>query len=388
MDEQRQRILSLLEQFNNGSISDQDMQELIAWYESFENDLQYTDDLTDELRHKIKQDQFLLVNRKLDKELEHQTLQLTKKSHSLWSRVMVAASLLIVLSVGTYFILNRQEPSTQVAQRLKNDVAPGGDKAILTLSTGQQIILTDAGNGKLASENNTTITKSGNGQIVYENGSDDASAIIYNTMTTPKGGKYTLTLADGTVAILDAGSSVTYPVAFRGKERVVKMTGQVYFSVVHNSEKPFKVMVNDQVIEDLGTEFNVNAYEDEPIIKTTLVQGSAKIWKGSSSAMLKPGQQGVTSSAGNGIDVSAANISSDIAWKEGYFRFNDEKIESIMRKLSRWYNIDVQYVGQKPQDEFNGRMSRYKNISQVLKQLEKTEGVHFKVEGRRVTVME
>ncbi len=289
--------------------------------------------------------------------------------HRLWPRIAAAASILIACSVGGYFLFNQHPQHQQVAQ--VQDVAPGGNRATITLGNGKQIVLTGAKNGQLAAN----INKTADGEVVYEP-TAKTDQVEYNTMTTPEGGEYELSLSDGTIVKLDAASSIRYPVAFNGKERNVTVTGQVYFEVKHNPAQAFKVSVKDQTIEDIGTHFNINAYE---AVTTTLVEGSVRV---NHKITLKPGEQT------DGAGVKTVNINEIIAWTKGYFRFHDEDIASVMKQLGRWYNVEVVYQGTVSKERFNLRITRSRNISSVLNALEKTQkSVHFKIEGRRVTVL-
>jgi len=325
--------------------------------------------------------------------MQHE-LGFTKKGHRpvrMWRRwnIAAAASIILAITFGGYFLTHRQNVS-----EFKNDVAPGHNQATLTLANGQKITLTKNLSGQLARQGATVIGVNDKNEIAYTgSGTDNNATDIYNTLSTAVGEQspYPLILADGTKVWLDAGSSITFPVAFAGKERSVKITGEAYFEVVHNDAQPFKVIAKNQVIEDIGTHFNVNAYNDEKVITTTLLEGAVKVSIPGTQAeqaqvILKPGQRSVLKN--NMLDVGNANIEEAIAWKNGYFRFENEGIQSIMRKLSRWYNIDVQYSGTIPDETFYATSSRYKNISEVLTMLQNTKGVHFKVEGRRVTVMQ
>jgi len=268
-----------------------------------------------------------------------------------------------------------------------NDIAPGKNAAMLTLANGEVINLSDAKNGILALEQQINIRKTGDGQVIYSAGIS-SEALVYNTMNTPRAGKYTLTLADGTIATLDAESSITYPVAFGKKERRVKMTGQVYFQVVHNADQPFRVDVKDQMIEDLGTEFNINAYDDEAIMKTTLIEGSARVIYHGSSALLSPGQQAAIHRGAEKISVNKVDTEEATAWKNGYFLFNNEPLESVMRKISRWYDVDVVYPSVAPIGEsYLGSITRYSNVSKVLQMLEITGDVKFRIEGKKIIVV-
>jgi len=304
------------------------------------------------------------------------------KVRPLWTRIAAAASILLVLSAGGYFLLRKEKAPEQVAVVQKVDVLPGNQSAILQLSNGQQISLNAAKAGKIAVQGNTSINKTADNKIVYEAGAP-STELVYNTVTTKRGNFYPLTLSDGTVAILDAGSSIKYPVAFAGKERRVEITGQVYFEVKHNAQMPFRVSVKGQTIEDIGTSFNINAYDDEPNIKTTLIEGSVKI----SQTTLTPGQQAVISN-GN-IKVKKADIGQVIAWKDGLFNFEGMPLADAMRQISRWYDVDVEYPDGMPKTVFHGEMHRNVNASQVLEVL-KFFKVNFQIvqrsDGKKILV--
>lgn len=311
---------------------------------------------------------------------------------ALWPRVAAAASIVLVMSFGGYFLLHKQHEISY----FKNDVLPGHNQATLTLANGQKIILTKRLSGILARQGNTQIGVNGQNAIVYNTNATNANLPVeYNTLSTTVGEQspYPLVLADGTKVWLDAKSAITFPVAFTGKERLVKVTGQVYFEVSHNGAQPFKVEVKNQIVEDVGTHFNINAYDDEKTITTTLLEGAIKVSVPDADMpaeraglLLRPGQQSVLKS--NSFNISDADLEKVIAWKNGYFRFNNENIQSVMSELSRWYDIDVKYSGPIPDEKFYATSSRYRNISEVLTMLQKTGGVHFKIEGRRVTVMQ
>ncbi len=315
-----------------------------------------------------------------------------KPARKVWPRIVAAASIILGLFIGSYILIHTTE-SKQTAQIQKQDIAPGSNKAVLILANGQQIILSDAKNGHLAQQGSAIINKTANGQVVYNTlknsptGGNSEETFVYNTMTTPRGGQYHLTLADGTNVWLNAASSIRYPTAFTGKVRLVEVTGEAYFEVAHIAAKSFRVISKNQAIEVLGTHFNVNTYEDEPATITTLLEGSVKISSihSSNSSLLKPGEQAEITT--EGIKVMSADIEEAVSWKNGDFVFNNQNIKSIMRSLSRWYQLDVIYQGPVSQELFYAKISRFKNISQVLKMLEKTKAVHFKIEGRRVIVI-
>ena len=370
------RINFLAKKWKDGTITDLEKQEFEKWYVDFDDVLEIN---SDESREETE---YRLYNRIAKRG------NIGLKRNPKWLHIAAAASILLCLGLGSYYYIAKQVQQ-QIAQTQINDIAPGGNKAILTLANGQYIILTNAKNGQLALQGNTSITKTADGNIVYYQAiakSSASSAIAYNTVSTPVGGEYHLTLSDGTNVWLNAASSIKYPTAFTGADRKVEITGEAYFEVTHNAAKPFRVQSDHQVVEVLGTHFNVNSYADENETKTTLLEGSVKVTGSSGTKFIKPGQQAIL--RGNNLDIAEADVEEAVAWKNGYFRFNDEKIGSVMRKLSRWYNIDVTFEGNMSDEGFDGKISRYKNISQALKMLEKTKAVHFKVEGRRVTVMQ
>ncbi len=297
---------------------------------------------------------------------------------SLWPRMIAAAVVLILISTGIYFYQAAKEPVTFVEAR-ENDMDPGGNKATLTLADGRRISLTDAGDGELAHESGITIIKTGEGQVIYKitNADGQADALSYNKIETPIGGQYQVNLPDGSTVWLNSASSMRYPVRFTGSERKVEITGEAYFEVSHDASKPFRVVSENQTVEVLGTSFNIMAYHDEASTSTTLIRGSVRVIGGDKSEVIKPGQQ--TSVNKGNISIKDADIDEAIAWKNGYFMFKSEDIGSIMRKISRWYNVKVEYQGVDMENVFGGRVSRSRKVSEVLKLLESTGSVHFKL---------
>jgi ferric-dicitrate binding protein FerR (iron transport regulator) len=270
------------------------------------------------------------------------------------------------------------------------DIMPGGNKAILTLGDNTTINLDDAKNGVVGQQGNTQVVKSKEGRLDYYTVGAKASAITYNLLTTPRGGQYQLALPDGSKVWLNAASSLRYPTAFAGKERVVELHGEAYFEIAPNPSMPFKVAVSQQAgeapaeIEVLGTHFNVKAYADEPAVHTTLLEGSVRVRKGRNIVPLQPGQQASWNSARD-VRVVPADVEEAVAWKNGLFKFNEATIEDVMRQLSRWYDVEVVYTNGIPGDLFRGEIYRNVNVSKVLKVLE-ASGVQFKVEGKKILV--
>ena len=307
-----------------------------------------------------------------------------------WKKWMaVAASIILLLSAGTYLWINHRSEIATTAPSKKNDLSPGLDGAILTLADGRQIVLDSIHNGTLATQGNVSVTKLSNGQLAYHASNEGSGTILYNTLTTPKGRKTSLLLADGTKVWLNAASSLRYPASFAGKERSVEITGEAYFEVAKNAAMPFVVKKTgtDYRIRVLGTSFNVNAYDDEEAITTTLLEGSVKIQKGMNGNALRPGQQALVANGNDKIEILPdANIAQVMAWKNGIFRFDRADIHTVMRQIARWYDVEVEYKGNITQ-HFGGTISRDVNVSQVFKMLEMTGAVKFTIEGRKIEVM-
>lgn len=306
--------------------------------------------------------------------------------------VQVAAAVLIICGVAGVLFKNKPNKTSAGTTSIAKvkPIVPGGNKAILTVAGGKTIVLDSAANGTIAQTNAGKVIKTKSGQIVYDgnNATHQGNEIAYNTLSTPKGGEYQVVLPDGTKVWLDAASSIVYPTAFAGKERRVKLTGQAYFEVAKNKDKPFYVDVNQSEIRVLGTHFNISAYNDDHETTTTLLEGSVQITKNHSTSLLKPGQQAVINNGSDKIVVAPANIQDVMAWKEGYFIFNDDNISGIMRKVSRWYDVSVDYKGNYDDQQFGGTFYRSKSITELLQHLEKIGKIHFKISGRRVTVMD
>jgi len=375
----RNRLQKLARNYLKGKLTASEQQEFDEWFLSEDAEETILEIGLTPLEHK----RLMLARIHLDAGIVRQEA----KKRWLWPRI-AAASVIIILSYGTFLLFPGKPVKKRMAHTIQ-DIAPGGNKAILTLANGEKVQLNGTKNGLVAKQGGVTIAKREDGQLSY---SDDqavaASGELFNTVETPRGGKYQLTLADGTIAILDAASSIHYPVAFKGDQRSVQITGQVYFEVVHDARRPFKVSVKDQVIEDLGTKFNINAYDDEPVTKTTLVEGSIGLKTSSQYIILKPGQQAINSTGNPITNVVAVDIEDAMAWKNDNFLFNNEPLESIMRKISRWYDVDIQYQkGFNLKESYLGGLTRYSNVSQVLKLLEITGEVRFEIDGKTIRVI-
>jgi transmembrane sensor len=272
-------------------------------------------------------------------------------------------------------------------------IVPGSNKAVLRLANNQVIVLSNSKNGVLARSGSLNVRKVNDGKLVYQANkiadatSTSAQQSHLNTLIVPNGGQYQVVLEDGTKVWLNSASSLTYPDAFTGADRQVKLTGEAYFEVAKNPDKPFYVNVNNEQIRVLGTHFNIAAYDNDDDITTTLLEGSVRVTKNNTTVMLKPGQQSVSMNNSDRIRVADADIDEVMAWKHGYFIFNDENIQDIMKRVSRWYDVDIAYDGAVKDQQFGGTYDRSKSITELTKYLEKLGKVHFKIEGRRIIVM-
>jgi len=293
-----------------------------------------------------------------------------------------AAAAVLALIAGTYLWLQRPAKHPAMQPPVAH-IIPGSNKAILTLSDGSAITLDSTGN-QVIRQGATAIHQQG-GQLKYDAQSAPA-AVEYNTLATPRGSQFRVMLPDGTQVWLNAASTLRYPTAFTGPERLVEVNGEAYFEVAGNAARPFKVKIKDAEVLVLGTSFNVNAYADEPITQTTLLQGSIKLSANNNQVLLKPGQQ-ATLATDKAFHINEINPNDAIAWKNGYFLFKNESIESVMRTIARWYDVDVTYQGDVKQQRLGGTVSRYEKLEDLLKTIELTKSLKFKIEGRRVTIM-
>lgn len=358
----QQEVNLLLQKYQSGTATEQEKALLESWYLSYEEPAAETLSMEERVAAVDKvwanlQDGFPAVKRL-----------------NLWPRIAVAALVVIALSIGFYFVNtgSRQLESDRIAHT-KQDIAPGSNKAVLSLGNGKTVDLSSQQSG-------ITIHT---GKLAYNDGTAiNAAAGRMLSLTTPKGGIYRLILPDGTSVWLNASSSLSFPATFEGAAtREVSLKGEAYFEVAKNKSVPFRVTAAGQLVEVLGTHFNISSYADDPVAKTTLLEGSIR----TGGLILKPGEQAIVKDGR--AKAEQANIEETIGWKNGYFIFENESITSIMKKISRWYNVDVVYEGEIPSDNFGGRVSRSGYVSEILKTLELTGKVHFKVEGRRITVI-
>ncbi|SMC58463.1 FecR family protein [Pedobacter africanus] len=326
------------------------------------------------------------VKSNLIREMGEQEVDRPVSKNQLWLKVAAV----LVLCAGVVFFTTHTKKRELLA-----DVAPGGNKATLILADGSKVLLDSAVKGAVIQQSGVMVTKTADGQLVYTIQEHvvhgHPKKMLTNTVSTPRGGQYQVNLPDGTRVWLNAASELKFPLSFAGlKERRVSLTGEAYFEVKKNATQPFIVASDRQVVQVLGTHFNVNSYKDDASTKTTLLEGAVKVRSltgaNPDEAILKPGQQARIGEASAVINVANVDPSAEIAWKKGQFFFENEPIENIMKAVSRWYDVDIVY-----KDDFAGKtvwgsVTRYGNVSKVLSILELTGGIHFKIEGRRIIV--
>lgn len=318
--------------------------------------------------------------------------QIEPRTKKLWSnkmllRMITAAA--IVTLVFSFIFINQYKTNNgerKIAVNKNNtpfvaDIGPGGNKATLKLANNRVIVLDQVKNGVLVDIGNMLVKKNQNGQLVFEAKStteNNTAATGENILTTPAGGQYEVLLADGSKVWLNASSSLKFPTVFSGKERNVELTGEGYFEISKSKDQPFIVNAKAMKIEVLGTHFNINAYPDEQSSATTLIEGSIRFSYLTNTVLLKPNEQAKVKNQSFKINKNI-DVQEVLAWKEGYFIFDNEEIHSVMRKLARWYNVRVEYEDPSVNEEFVGTISKYKNISEILKLLQATGTIKFKI---------
>lgn len=392
----QERIKTLISQYFNNSISRKDCMELLKYMDDHE---EVVSPLIDKyLQAEELSGEFSSYQKEQTYDRILSTLNRSNSSKKNWIKLIssrrvlypVAAVLMIAILVGGLIYQNKNTEIPTQSLVLQDDILlPDSSNALLTLSDGKTILITES-TEKIYERDGVHVGRSEDGSVYYKvekrgRGSVD---VEYNTLATPKGQTLHLTLADGTKVWLNAESSLRFPSAFSGAKREVELTGEAYFEVAHNSAMSFEVNAQGNIIHVLGTHFNVSAYEDQPQVSTTLVEGSVNVSSTNGNAMiLEPGQQAIIEHSTGNISKSTVDVNSMLAWKRGYFRFDDESIESIIHAVSRWYDIEsVEYDGSFD-GRFTGTFKRSKKLSQLFSHLEKLSSMHFKIEEGRVTIM-
>ena len=366
----------LLNRYRNGQVSEEEKALVESWYLNYTQkaaDPEISDLELEANQHKILDHIMAVIE--------------PERKFYYWRYISVAAAVVAVIFAGGPLLKENSVPNkaSSVIKTGNNHLPPGGNRATLILSNGSSINLTGVKNGALASEKGVVINKNADGRITYGHGKGNAaSASVFNTVLTPRGGQYQLVLSDGTKVWLNSASSLKYPVTFTAAKREVELSGEAYFEVAHNQHKPFMVVSNGQTVEVLGTHFNINAYQDEQATKTTLLEGSVKVLTKGVSSKIKPGEQ-VQQTNGK-LTVSECDLEEAVAWKNGFFYFKDDNIKTIMRQLSRWYDVEIKYEGQIPEREFSGQMNKNIDASQLMHILS-IEKIHYRLENRTIVII-
>ncbi len=385
-----------------GELTQQEQELLNTWLSEDEKNKLFLESLTDEaaFRNDFRFFSSLDVNSAWQivsqRTLEKRDVKLWEKFGN-WKHVAI---IIFFLTAGLLFYKGfKKDKEPVIAEKVKShyndDVLPGGDKARLELADGSVVILEQANNGSLQEQGGTKLVKQ-DGRLIYNAAQGYHSGeISYNKISTPKGGQYQIILPDGSKVWLNAESSLRFPTAFIGNERLVELTGEAYFEVAKLPDTspsaastnmvPFKVKTNKVNIEVLGTHFNVMAYVNEKAIYTTLLEGSVRVSQLTTrnSQLLKPGQQAKVNENIQLVNVDTEEV---IAWKNNLFQFNGADIQTVMVQIARWYDVEVDYEGQIPSKHFTGIISRNINVSKVLEMLELTGGVKFEIKGKRISV--
>lgn len=307
-----------------------------------------------------------------------------------WRRLAVAASFLLIAGVVLLFVA-RKQPKSRIAQQIPvtTDVLPGGNKATLMLDDGSTIVLDEMKKDSLVQQGSMQVRKSADGLLIYSVAGHPASAeaVIYNTVTTPRGGQYQVALPDGTRVWLNAASSIRFPTRFVQDQRTVSITGEVYFEVAHRPAQPFVVTAGATTVQVLGTHFNIKAYADESVIKTTLAEGSVKIVNAGKTAVLKPGEQ--LQSGGSLFKIMQhVDVEAELAWKNGLFYFKNDGIEAVMKQVERWYNVEVQYNGTIPAKQFTGTIPRSATLSELMEMLSFYDDMKCVIKGNSIIIQQ
>ncbi|NQX40744.1 FecR protein [Pedobacter steynii] len=377
-EETPDHILKLAEKWQKGTITDEEKFVYEQWYAAFDDE---------QLQHQHSDVDPAQLLTKIQARIKNE-LPAVSKVIPVWKKLSaVAASLILVGLTILYDYQSTAPTSNPIAQK---QMVPGGNKAYLTLANGKQISLTNAKNGNLATEQGIAIIKTADGQVIYQMKDLPISGetIARNNISTPNGGFWKVQLSDGSSVWLNSASTLSYPSTFKGQDkRIVNLSGEAYFEIAKDQEHPFIVETKGQEVEVLGTHFNIKAYPEENNTKTTLIEGSVKVKFNHQNELLKPGQQATLSD--NGLQIESIQTEYAIAWKNGFFMFNYEDLETVMLKISRWYDVQVDYQNASVKRHvFFGTISKYENVSNVLAMLERTRVVKFKLEGKKIKVTE
>lgn len=375
------RIEYLLQRYVNKSCSRQELEELFGYIGQ---------DHSEEALQRFMENAYQTAQPVPELDFDHIYTKILTPAPAAGVRIFtlrrIAAAAVILLLAGAAYLLLNHKATEKVIAKVEpvTEITPGSNKAVLTLADGSTITLDSAGNQTIQ-QGQVAIRKQ-NGQLLYD-AQAEGTGIHYNKLTTPRGGQFKLVLPDGTKVWLNSASTLRYPTAFSGKDRIVELEGQGYFEVAKNAAQPFKVMVDNMEVQVLGTDFDVMAYPDEATVNTTLLTGSVQVKEGTTLQLLQPGQQAVLDNQRHTVSVKNADLKKVTAWKNGLFVFNNMALPAILREVARWYDVDIVYAAKPSEELYGGGIGRNLNLSGVLDLLEASGYNHFKIEGRQVTVL-
>lgn len=400
----RSEFIALIKKYQERKASPEEIDFIRQYFEYFEREEKISSTLSEREKEYLGNKLFRNINRQIDAHAASAQPRLFAMHLSV-RRIAAAIIFLMLSGSAAYYFFrhstrNNSTVSSVKVKKYKNDIAPGGSKAILTLNDGTKINLDSAVTGTISQQGVAKVSKFNNGLLAYHANHTEIgiknSPVFYNTINTPRGGQYQVMLSDGSKVWLNAASSLRFPTVFNSGQRVVELTGEAYFEVAHLDTKGAKTKSTFTVkiinaagvkreVEVLGTHFNINAYQDEAVVKTTLLEGSVKMTEGSKTVLLTPGQQVQTTEKGDLAVLSSVDVNETVAWKNGMFAFKKADIKTIMRQIARWYDVEIEY--EKNVDEkFYAEISRNTNVTNVFRMLEETGGVHFEIDGKKIIV--
>ncbi|WP_165758979.1 FecR family protein [Niastella yeongjuensis] len=403
------RLQFLMQQFAADRLSEPELEELQSLLEVPDQDQlirvldAWIDQESDQAVGVSRETVITTFNRVIEVDKENNTPNISRRPvHRInfmrrWG--WAAAAVLLIGFAGVFYLLKNTihtDTAHNTVQPGPADVPPGKNGAVLTLADGRQVVLDSLGKGLITSQNGTKVILD-EGRLSYDATGSNKGGMIYNTVSTPKGRQFQITLPDGTKVWLNAASSIHYPTQFTGDQRLVAITGEVYFEVTKNARMPFKVNIDERCeVEVLGTHFNIKAYKDESVIKTTLLEGKVKVGNRSlpgtgaigsnQSAVLKPGEQAIATDHSPLTIDHSPDLDNVMAWKNGLFNFEGMQLREVMQQLERWYDIEVVYEGKVPDVKFYGELSRGLNLSGIINAL-KDSGIRFRIDGNRLIVL-
>lgn len=369
-------LKDLLDRFRDGTCTDEEKEMIELWFDqnSARSDWKWEDE---QAREYTRQQMLQRVQMRLE--------GAKRSPKRLWPYLSVAASVAALLLAGAFWLFHPGSDADRGADYRHTAVRPGTQQAMLTLSDGSSVLVGGTAEGVLSRDGDMEIVKTDEGSLKYRKMGGGQATEGRNRISVPRGGIFKVALPDGTIAWINSGTQMTYPASNTGAERVVELNGEAYFEVSPDKKRPFKVLSGQTEITVTGTHFNVNAYDDEKDVTTTLAEGQVVVRNEAERVVLKPGQQVLSATSGQ-LTVHATDVEGALAWKEGYFVFDDLELRSVMKIIARWYDVEVVYEGDIPPRRFGGTFSKSKDLGGLLSYLGQLSNIHFKQQGKKIMV--